>query len=102
MNFKNKSLRSLNTISELSPTLAGEAFYNGEVETELRRINRIDYYFKKDGDRDLCMKMIDVVRQCNNYPHLPSDSTEDCKKRGNTKYRTHYFSITSMNDKVAI
>ena len=33
--------------SELSPTLVGEAFYNGEVENELRRINRIDYLFKK-------------------------------------------------------
>lgn len=75
-------------ISELSPTLVGEAFYNGEVENELRRINRIDYLFKKDCDRDHCMRMIDIVRQCNNYPHLPSDCTDDCGKRGTCVYNT--------------
>ena len=53
--------------TELSPTLVGESFYNGEVESELRRISRTDYCFKKDSDRDECMKMIEMERRCNNY-----------------------------------
>ena len=40
------------SVVEVTPKLVGEAFYNGEVESELRRIHRIDYCFKKDEDRD--------------------------------------------------
>ena len=36
--YSHDSLNSKHIISELSPTLVGEAFYNGEVENELRRL----------------------------------------------------------------
>ena len=59
-----------------------EAFYSGEVENELRRVNCIDCTFRSDSDREMCMEMIEGVRRQNIYPHLPSDCTEECKLRG--------------------
>ena len=59
-----------------------EAFYNGEVETELRRIKYVDYVFQNDSDREVCMEMIEKVRRQNIYPHPPSECTEGCKLRG--------------------
>lgn len=73
---------SLPVLTELSQRLVGEAFYNGELESELRRIGKIDFCFKKDGDRDHCMEMIEVERRCNHYPHPSSECVEECKKRG--------------------
>ena len=72
----------LNNGLELSPKLVGEAFYNGEVESELRRIKRLDYCFKQDSDRDICMGMIETIRRCNIYPHEECNCTTDCRDRG--------------------
>ena len=36
-------------VPELSPRIVGEAFYNGETENEVRRIDRIDYRFLRDS-----------------------------------------------------
>ena len=58
----------------------GEAFYNAEVENELRRIDKIDYRMYKDSDRELCMEMIEEVRRERIYPH--TTCSLECKKRG--------------------
>ena len=49
--------------TELSPRIVSEAFYNGELESELRRIDMTDYRFLKDSDREECMKIVDKVRR---------------------------------------
>lgn len=67
---------------ELSPYMVSEAFYNGELENELRRIERVEYTFKRDSDRETCMQMVEEVRRKTVYPHNVDDCTEECKKRG--------------------
>ncbi len=71
------------TIIELNGHTVAEAFYNGELENELRRIGKIDYCFKLDSDRDRCMEMVEEVRKEQVYPHSVSSCTEVCKRRGN-------------------
>ena len=44
-------LKKIPLFLELSPRIVSEAFYNGELENELRRINMVDYRFKKYSDR---------------------------------------------------
>ena len=56
-------------VTELTPHIVGEAFYNGEMESELRRIGRIEYRMFKDSDRESCMEMIEEVRRQSIYPH---------------------------------
>ena len=53
-------------IEELTPRIVGEAFYNGELENELRRIGKIDYLFKRDSDRERCMRLLkkSIVQVC--------------------------------------
>ena len=70
------------TIIELTPHIAAEAFYTGELEAELRRIGYVDYYFKYDSDREKCMEMIESKRRKMIYPHPQVDCFADCKSRG--------------------
>lgn len=39
--------------TELTPHTVGEAFYNGELEDELRAIGKVDYRFKCDQDPEV-------------------------------------------------
>lgn len=57
-----------------------EAFYTGEVESELRRIGKIDYRMHKDSDREKCMEMIEEFRRESIYPHTLCCT--ECKSRG--------------------
>ena len=66
--------------AELSPHIVGEAFYNAEVENELRRIGKISYRMYKDSDRELCMDMIEEERRERIYLH--TTCSLECKKRG--------------------
>ena len=66
---------------EYTVHLVGEAFYNGELENELRRIGKIDYLFKRDSDREKCMEVVKEVSRASLYSHLDMDCTDDCKKR---------------------
>jgi len=70
------------TTLELTPRIIGEMFYTGEIEDELRRIGRVDYRFKLDSDREVCMRMIEELRKMSNYSHPSKECTDDCKKRG--------------------
>ena len=68
-------------LAEMTPRIVAEAFYNGELENELRRIGRIEFRMLKDSDRDGCMEMIEELRRQTVYPH--GTCTPECKKRGN-------------------
>ena len=48
---------------ELSPKIVVAAFWKGEVEAELRKIDKLDYCFRLDSDMDACMEMIESVRR---------------------------------------
>ena len=67
---------------ELSPKIVAAAFWKGEVEAELRRIDKLDYCFQLDSDIDACMEMIESVRRETLYPHPSSVCTSHCKDRG--------------------
>ena len=55
--------------TELTPRTVGEAFYNGELEDELRTIGKADHRFKYDSDREICMEMVEENRRETPYPH---------------------------------
>ena len=67
-------------MSELSGQTVAEAFYNGELEAELRRIGQVEYRFRMDSDREECMTMVEKERRMNIYKHR--FCSDDCKKRG--------------------
>ena len=67
--------------TELSARTVAEAFYNGELENELRRIKLVEYRMK-DSDRESCMEEIERIRRENIYPHPDSQCTAECKARG--------------------
>ena len=69
--------------TELTPKLVAKAFWIGEVESELRRLELTsEFAFKTDADIDLCMEMIDKKRQTSIYHHPSGDCTPECKERG--------------------
>lgn len=70
--------------TELNPHIVGEAFYNGELEAELRRIEKLDYKFKVDSDREQCMEVVEEHRRETIYPHCLTNCTSECKSRGMT------------------
>ncbi len=45
---------------EVTPKIVAEAFY-GEVENEVRQINRIEYVFRNDSNTEICMEMIKFI-----------------------------------------
>lgn len=61
------------------------AFWNGELETELRETRTVNMYgmYHSDSDREVIMVHIDQLRAETNYDHSSEDCTEDCKARGN-------------------
>ena len=65
---------------ELTPSIVAELFYNGEIEDELHRVGLIDYRFKMDSDREVCMDFLETKRRESIYPH--AICTDDCKRRG--------------------
>ena len=92
---------SWNLLVELTPKIVAEAFYNGEVESELRRIKRIEYVFRNDSDREVCMEMIEEARRQNIYPHPPSECTEECKLRGKSLVTIIYHVVCILSGKVS-
>lgn len=68
--------------TEFTPRIVADAFYTGELEAELRLLGHVDYLFKKDSDRELCMEMIEGIRRMGTYPHPVEECAADCKERG--------------------
>ena len=73
--------------AELNPHTVADAFYNGELESEIRllvttsgTVTLSDFTFRKDSDREALMEKIESIRSQSIYHH--HDCTPDCKKRG--------------------
>ena len=73
---------SVNIFVDMTPETCANAFYNGELESELRRIGKADYRFKVDSDREECMKMVEIHRRESIYSHTGSECSNGCKERG--------------------
>ena len=53
---------------------AADAFYTGELESELRRIGKEDVVFKTDKDREAHMEMVESYRRENIIIPTPTRS----------------------------
>ena len=67
---------------ELTRKHVAEAFWNAEVESELRMDN-INFKFTEKSDRESFMDAVDQKRAKQPYAH--TNCSEECKKRGNVK-----------------
>lgn len=63
---------------------AASAFFNGEMESELRDLGTVDFFglLKTDGDRERVMEQIDILRAKTLYSHSAEDCSDACKDRG--------------------
>lgn len=68
------------------------AFWNGELEAEIREGELKDYAFLKDGDREKAMEVIDAKRAVSIYQH--TQCSEECRKRGMRILRYYPISNT--------
>ncbi len=71
--------------AELSPHTVADAFYNGEMENEIRllvteKMKLEDIFLKSDGDRETIMERIECIRSQSIYHH--HYCAPDCRKRG--------------------
>ena len=76
-----------NTVDECLPhelhgKSVAEAFWTAECEAELRECSKVDHCFKRVGDRERLMDIIDKTRASTTYSH--SECSEECKRRGNS------------------
>ena len=62
--------------AELNPHTVADAFYNGELENEIRllattsdTVNLSDFTFRKDSDREAIMEKIESIRSQTIYHH---------------------------------
>ena len=60
------------------------AFWNGELEEELRELGQLDFFglMKKDKDREKVMEKIDSCRAKSVYKHSSADCSDACRARG--------------------
>ena len=60
------------------------AFFNGEMENELRDLGRLDMFglMKEDNDREKVMSEMDKIRAKSVYDHPSADCSDACKDRG--------------------
>ena len=73
--------------AEVNPHTVADAFYNGELESEIRllvttsgTVTLSDFTFRKDSDREALMEKIESICSQTIYHH--HECTPDCKKRG--------------------
>ena len=57
-----------------------EAFWNAEVEDEIRLNDVNDIKFHEKYDREIFMDTVDKTRAYHPYPH--ANCSEECRKRG--------------------
>lgn len=62
---------------------AAAAFWNGELETELRELGKLNFFglMKTNEDREKVMDEVDKVRAKSVYSHSPADCSDACKAR---------------------
>lgn len=81
------SFTGMHDVQELTARLTSEAFYNGEVESEVRllieegKLSLEDCIMHQDTDRELIMEKIEFIRSHSIYPH--HKCTQHCRERGN-------------------
>lgn len=63
--------------------MVAEAFWNSEVEYELREANMISHKFTKTSSRENIMHAIDEQRAKTTYSHR--NCSEECRKRGSNE-----------------
>ena len=72
--------------TEITARLASEAFYNSELESEVRllvaeeKLTLDECTFQQDSDREKIMEKIEFIRSHSIYPHY--NCTAECKERG--------------------
>ena len=70
------------SLKEIHSKTVASAFWNHQVEAELRERGWEEYLFASSSSREECMKKIDEERANSVYPHDESDCSEECKQRG--------------------
>lgn len=65
-----------------------EAFWNNEVESEVRGDHNLTFRFTEKTDCEAFMDMVDQKRATTPYPH--TNCSEECKKRG-IRYRSYIY-----------
>ena len=74
-------------ITRLNRKTVSKSFYIGEIELELRRINRVSTAtFTGTGCNSIVndtLSLIEAQRQRSLYPHTESDCSEECWNKGN-------------------
>ena len=65
---------------ELHRKMVAEAFWNVEIESELREANMISHKFTSASSREDLMCTVDEQRAKTTYQH--GDCSEECRKRG--------------------
>ena len=65
--------------AELHRKVLANAFWNGELEKELRESDKADYIFSSTSDREKAMDDIDQQRATSVYTHTCSKT---CQERG--------------------
>lgn len=66
----------------MTPEIAAELFYNGELEFELHSIGLSNYRFKLNSDREQCFKEVESIRRASIYSHPEMECFPGCKERG--------------------
>ena len=69
-------------LSELHCKTIASAFWNHQVEAELREKGWEEYLFANTGSREECMRRIDEERAKSVYSHDENECSEECKRRG--------------------
>lgn len=69
-------------LTEITPEIVSELFYNGELELELNRIGLGNYHFKLNSEREKCFEQVEAVRRTSVYSHPQSECCAGCKERG--------------------
>ncbi|XP_078376881.1 uncharacterized protein LOC144660166 [Oculina patagonica] len=84
----------------LTEKRVANAFWNGELESELRDRGELDMFglCHTDSDREVIMAHIDNTRAQSNYSHPPEDCTDDCKARGNEEIFANRNSCSLLED----
>ena len=66
--------------AELHRKVVARAFWNSELEDELREQGQIEYKFESVDDNNKAMEEIDRQRASTVYPH--QNCSAECRKRG--------------------
>ena len=77
------------------------AFFNGEMENELRDLGRLDMFglMKEDNDREKVTSEMDKIRAKSVYDHPSADCSDACKERGGNNiclYQTISLYLVSL------